>query len=1672
MRKGLKITLYTFGSIILLLLCAIIFLNTRPGQNFVRGRLEAYLQNKLKTTVRIGHLGYGLPKYVVLENVYLEDQAKDTLLAVGRLKVDLDMIKLIRQKVDVQQVVLERGYANIYRNLPDTNYNFTYIINAFAGNKPSNSTDTSAPPAIGLDRVKLTDIRLRVEDNTGGMHLNMTVGTLDLSMQQLDVEHMSFHIKNLTVDNLQTSFLQDSSYLPAKPRDTGKVKFHLAADNTDVKRTNIRFNDKLNNLYFALQLGSMQLQLNNFTMQENRMELGKLAMDNSSITLAIGDSTTRPAIIDTIIKKDTTEGLYITANLIELKGVNFKMDDWSRRRQPYGIDYAHLYFQNTALSLENLLYATDTMAANINHFAATEQSGLDVREFRALFNYSEQGVTLRNLYAHTPNTIIQDFVQVRYPSIEAIINNPQLIQLNLDIKKSIVGFKDALLFVPQLREFELFRKYKNGHIKTEARVTGSVGSMNIAHLYAAGMDNTEVLVNGRLSGLPYPDKVSYNLNISKFTSSRNDILALMPDTLFSAIRLPDRFGATGKLSGNTLDYSADLFIVSSDGEAYVKGMLATSGGKGNERYDMQIKTGGLNIGRIIKMDSIMSTVTASVDIKGRGFDPKKMTAEFDGSIASAHIKGYNYHDIVLAGKVQDQAGNIHMNIDDPNIRVQLTGSADFHNEYPAIVADIHMDSIDFQALKLYKTELRTAGTIHLDFPVLNPDYPNGMLTWKQAVVTAYGKRYFLDSMYVVSRPSTDTGQNIIADLNIVQARITGKTPLTKIGTVIEDHINRHYAFTKKDSTANSISQAKTGVTSPPPNEYDLQFTAHVIDKPLLRSIVPGLTSFDSAHIDGSLSPLYLNVNASVPRLVYNKITVENGRIEIRGADSAFTYNATVDKISQGKIELWYTRVNGRLEQNTILANISVSDNTRRERFALAGTLQNNGSNQVIHLQQGLVLDYTPWTVSDANQIVITDGGFYVKDLEIRNNEQSIKAYSTEQRINVPLKINVTNFLLANITNIISKKDSLLANGVLDGNITLQTLNTSPKVTADVTVRNLSVLNDTLGDLQLHANNQTTNTIAADLTLKGYGNDIAAKGSYYTVRNNGNDFSFDITVNALAVNSFESATGNFISNSSGFIRGNLKLNGTTTQPQINGQLKTDNLSVTVTQLNNTFKMPSEKIEFSGTNIILNNFSLHDSVNNKAVITGNVNIKNLLDPDLNLKINATNWQVIHTTAKTNDMFYGDLVITTNLTIKGSIASPYIDGSIRILQGTNLTIVNPTAAPQLEQTKGIVVFVNRRDSTRRGSLRPRTTDTTRRKRNFAASDINVNIAVDKNAQFSLLIDAASGDFLRVKGEAAVNVAQTRGAVMTLTGVYNLHQGEYQLNYNFIKRKFVIQNGSSITFAGDPVKGTNLDLIAVYEAMIPPYDLVQRQVPDPAQLNYFKQRVPFNIELHLQGPVLQPAITFDIKIPEGKINRLSVDQMGLVEAKLNQVRTDTSELNKQVFAVLILNHFVADDPFNSGATNAIGITARQSVSTFISEQLNEVAGRLFKGIDVTAELQTAEDYTTGEMRQRTDLTLAASKNLLNDRLKITVGNNFELEGPQNSNSNQSGFIPSNLAADYLLSSDGRYTVRLYRKSYNEGVLRGYVTETGSNFIVSLDYNRFKTVFRRSRNANRRGKQ
>jgi len=1675
MRKALKITAWTIAGLLTLLVFAAAFLNSRWGQNIVRAKAEKYLAAKLGTEVRLGFLGVSFPKYIIVRNVLLRDQQQDTLLSLQELKVNMNMTALLRSRINVEQIVVDGLHSHVYRGLYDTAFNYDFIIRAFAGSdkKKQQPADTasSTPPDVTVGSIVLSNIHLRYDDYPGGTLLSLGLNRLELEMKHTNLAAMDFHIGNLLLDGTEVVFVQDTSRLPPPPPDTSgsAIPLVLAADKVQISKTAFRYNNRQAGQVFAASVGDLILRLNRFDLLQSLVDVAELDVRRTGIVMETKQHSAPVAVADsgTVQEEQPSANAWkVRAGKLALDEVSFRMDDDNQPHQPLGIDYAHLYLTEVGTDINNVSYSADSIAARINHLALNERSGLHLRELKATARYDDKGAVLSNFLLSTSRTLLQHHLEVHYPSLSALQSQMGAMQLNVALEKSHIGMRDVLLFVPSLDSQALVHALADSSVYIDARINGTLSALTVTTLSIAALSGTGVSLSGKLTGLPDAGNLVYDLGIEDIHTTPQDASLFLPDSLQQSLHLPQQLKLSGQVAGTVKDYNADLSLVTSEGNVAVRGFLHTSPGEGKERYRLSLSADRLNIGAFIGADSIIGPVTAAFVADGTGLTPEAAQAQLDGGITAAEAMGYTYRDIRLTGSIAHRHADVNLLSNDRNAHLLLKAKADLTKEYPGIIADLRIDSVNLHALGLYEGDMRLAATLHADMPVTDPDYPRGSVVIWQPDVHIDGRHISHDSLIVSSRADKSSGQNLAVDLGIITASVRGKVPLSAIPAIIQQQIAKHYVITVAD-TGKTLQPTTVAYT----DNYSLQFAADVPNTRLLHDIVPDLKAYQPLHLSGEMSPQLLQFHAETKGFTYAGTAVDALQIKIGSADSALQYRITAGRIGQERMQVGHTEISGRVHNNTVSTMLSVQDADGRERFALAGTLRQAGDSQTVSLSPGLVLDYEKWTVAQPNAVVMKPAGMYISNLNIANGVQYIRAVSSRSQPGAPLSVDIKNFSVGNITRAFSASDTLLAGGVLSGKVVVEQFSPTPVVTGDMTIDRICVMGDSLGNVHLTAHNQQDGRISSMLTLQGHGNDVAVNGAYYTTPVAGEDFRLTANVRALAASSFSNMAKGQMKDMSGYLRGNIVLHGTVAAPLIDGELRTDNLRTTVAQLNTPFSMPDEHIVFKGSDIVLNSFNILDKNNNRATIAGTVDIRQPALPRLALKVNADKWTALQATAQDNKLLYGRALLSASLNISGLAEAPAVNGTLRLLKGTDVTIVNPDSDPQLESRKGIVVFRNMKDTALRSRSRKRS-DTGMVKATVKQPDINITLIADKEAKFTLFPEHGKKDYLSVQGSANVAMSLTPGGAISLTGSYLLEDGAYQLNYSsVVKRRFRIAKGSSITFSGDPVANSAMNITALYEAQVAPYDLVQREV-DPTQLTYYRQRLPFNIAMYMTGPVLKPYLSFDILLPGSKSLKMTSDQQTVVQSKLSQIRTDTSELNKQVFAVLVLNRFVSDDPFNTQSPSGGGASfaAMQSVSTFLGDQLNRAADRFIKGVDFSVDLATTEDYTSGSLRQRTDLNLAASKKLLDDRLKITLGNNFELEGPQGSSSNnsQAGYIPSNLAADYMLTPDGKYTIRAYRQAYDVGVLQGFVTEAGVNFIVSLDYNNFSRAIRGNKHRSR----
>src|SRR3546814_11144035 len=101
-------------------------------------------------------------------------------------------------------------------------------------------------------------------------------------------------------------------------------------------------------------------------------------------------------------------------------------------------------------------------------------------------------------------------------------------------------------------------------------------------------------------------------------------------------------------------------------------------------------------------------------------------------------------------------------------------------------------------------------------------------------------------------------------------------------------------------------------------------------------------------------------------------------------------------------------------------------------------------------------------------------------------------------------------------------------------------------------------------------------------------------------------------------------------------------------------------------------------------------------------------------------------------------------------------------------------------------------------------------------------------------------------------------------------------------------------------------------------------------SERNTFKQTLPFQVHLHMEGELMKPAISFNIDLPEKEREAHG----GLVYARLKQLQLQDSDLNKQVFALLVLNRFVAVNPLQGMGGGTVWSLPRKSVRKLMRER------------------------------------------------------------------------------------------------------------------------------------------
>lgn len=1660
-RIALKTILWIITGIIFLVLFVIILIQVPSVQNFAKNKAVTYLEGKIHTKVQIGHISLGLPKLIVLEDVYFEDQKKDTLIAGDKLKVDISLLKLLNHQVEVNEIDLEGITANVSRGANNV-FNFDYITKAFAGpqNQPVKPADTTSAMKISIGKLVFDRIHISYKDVITGYNVKFLLGHFDTRITRFDIDKMNFSIPKITLSGfdakiIQTTPVNNTATAANAGAPAKQINMDLGLGTIDI--SNIKVDYKSGEMAARINLGSFFAEMDKIDLKNQKVGVKSIELKDTRASLVLA----KPVPLKNTAKKTeipapvtlNAKGWGATIGKLSFINDDVKFDNDAQTPLARGTDFGHLAVSGLNADAENISYSPDTVSGGIKSFTFSDKSGLVIKEFHTRFFYGPKNSYLNDLYLETPQTIIQKQLQVGYASISSISKNLGQLFINADLSNCRLGLKDVLLLMPSLGNMEPFKHSPNAVFRINSRVIGKVNNLHIPSLEISGLNNTHIKASAIIKGLPDVKKSYYDITLDYLNTGRADIDKLVPASMVpSSVSIPENLNLKGIFKGSMSEFGTKISLRSSYGAADLNGAMKNGDIEGKETYSAYIKTNDLNIGALIKQPQNAGAVSLTTTITGTGLDPKKAGIKFSGNVTKAYVKGYTYQNLVLSGTAQSGNYTAAARMKDPNINFTLNAKANLTQQYPAVSATLLLDSVNLKNLNLSKTDMRIHGKLVAEVPTANPDYLNANIQLTDVLVAQARQVIKVDSVSIVSTANTDSS-TIRLKAPMLNAHIAGKYKLTEVSSALQDVISKYFntgATVDKGAVKTAASYA--------PEQFT--FDMHIVKTPLTAQLLPALKTLSPVLITGHFNSQTgdLTVNGSMPKLVYGTNTVSNVKLELNTGNNALNYSLTVDEIKAAtSIDLLNTSIAGNAQNNKLNISLQIKDATKKERYRIAGAFSVlPGEYQFSFLQNGLVLDYTQWAVTADNALQFGGKGIMAKNFAISNNNQLLSINSDTQEMNAPVTVDFKNFHIETLTKA-AQQDSLQVGGVINGTANISNLQKSPVFTTALNIGDFNFKGDTLGNIAIKINNQTQNAFSADVGITGKGNQLNLSGLYYTAQANNLDMNLNIA--SLNMKSIEGFSFGNLKNSGGNISGQLKITGSTSAPVVRGDVNFNKVAFNVAMLNSYFRMPNESITFNNDGILFNDFNLIDSLGNKAVVTGTLYTKTFTDFKFGLDINSSDFRLINSTQADNKLYYGKLFLDSRIKIRGDMNKPVVDATLTVNDKTDLTIVLPQEAPGIEDRKGVVEFINPNAPKLDSIFLAKRLDSLR-KSSLTGLDVSATIDINKGAKFTVIVDESTGDVVQLNGEAHLNGGIDPSGKTNLTGTYTISQGSYNLSYATVKRKFIFKSGSSITWTGDPTSA-NINVTATYIANVPPIDLVQDQVSGSSATTQtqYKQKLPFDVDLTLKNELLKPSINFDIVLPDSNTYSVSPEVLSTINARLDQVRQDTNEMNKQVLGVLILGHFIGDNPLQSqGGGTTVNGEIRNSVSSLLSDQLNKLAGNLIAGVQLSFDLTSGEDYSSGVAQNRTDLNVGLSKQFLNDRVTVTVGNNFNLEG-QNQPGQKTTNIAGNLSVNYKITKDGRYMVRAYRRDVYI-VIEGEIVETGVGFTITYEYNKFKELF------------
>jgi hypothetical protein len=1400
------------------------------------------------------------------------------------------------------------------------------------------------------------------------------------------------------------------------------------------------------------------LHVGQLTLTEPHFELKNLAGEP--------DSTTLDQFIGAVKRlvgppTDTTKSAPFDFQVerVALRNGQFIIERQDRpREKTYGrtIDYAHMRVDSIYADISNL-HLGDTLGLRLQGLRAVEvPSKTRLHELTTDMRYNQHFWEFDKLNLRVNGSQLKDYVRFEYRTFGNFTDFNDSMRVVTRLQDTHVRTEDIAQFAPQVLDV-----HESGTISMKAK--GYVRDFDVENLDLRYGKGTRLLAKrAHADNLTHLREAFVDLRLQPSVVLTSDIKHFLPASANKLVQRLGRVKLDGQLLGFYTDFVANASFDTALGRVVTDVNLKVKTDFTHAAYEGHVQSVNFQLGKFLGDESVVRDVTLNGKVAGVGFDPTDARGKAQLSVARIWLSGHRYQNLTLDGNFHELSFDGKFTANDPSLQLTSVGRFDVDRPHQVVDVQANIHRADLRALGLTTQPLIVSTTANVHSRGLQLDSLIGYARLRKSTFTMGRKTLRLDTLDVVSTRAGSGMRHVQVRSEAADMQADGIFNTAAVVRDVQTLITEYRLNFESNAAATAAYYSRKRQQVLPEYRIDLKMNLKHLN-PVLDLFVPELQIADRSRLDGS----FRNGATSIFQLGGHFDSLRYGPVRTINTDFDFNTSklpykpevlaqANVTSASQvlpglGHTEKFY--VEGVWENQHINFSTSLAQTGTTNKATINGALAFlPRAVEVVFQQSGLHLLEKDWTIAANNAIRISDFGreFNVQNFNLSNGEQQISAqgFISRDAGRPPLLLDIKNFQLVTLRALTGQQ----LTGRLNAQATVSGIYGPLTIDNTLRVDSLHYNGVLVGDVSGRgAWDNLAHKLRVNLDVARDQQRVLSVGGYIAPTAEQEQLHLDAELHDAPLVLAQPFLTSIFKNIGGTGEGELHLYGRFGAPNLTGLVDVKNGQLTFGYLGTTYTF-ADRITFTNRTIEFHNIKLRDVLGNTGVVDGVVRHQGFENMSLNISAVYRKMQVLNTTRKDNDLYFGTAYATGTATVTGPTDNLIVNVRATSEAGTRMSLPLDNAAKA--QKAGYIKFVNNNHSD---------TVITKKAVVVAAADkvdlsglqLNMNLTVTPDAYMEILLDESTGDIIRgtAAGQLRMNI-DTRGD-FNMFGQVEIVRGAYNFTLQgLVNKEFQVRPGGLISWNGDPLAG-EMSVTAAYTQRTSLAPVLENASGGGAV-------VPVTAVMTLTGPLLLPVIRLGLEF-----NDAPGTLQGDLAAFTSSLRNDEQELNRQVFSLLVFKQLSPRGSF--GNTISFKGGENNTVSNSLGQILSTQLGLLTSQIDQNLEIDFNINGLSAEQLQALQVRLSYS--FLNGRLRVTREGGFTSSAnyvpgtntPVGANAQQVSLL-GDLSLEYYLRPDGKFRARLRyettpRDLYVEGVNQ---TRAGLSLLNTQQFDNFSELIRR----------